>query len=67
MISKICSDEYDKSTCMLLGIQTELSMIALDLTMVYSHSSLKYIHSFVSKLSYSRSTSDNDSCSIADI
>lgn len=40
VIPKICSDEYDKSTCMLLGIQTELSMIALDLTMVYSHSSL---------------------------
>lgn len=33
-LAQICSDEYDKSTCMLLGIQTELSMIALDLTMI---------------------------------
>ncbi|KAF3443022.1 hypothetical protein FNV43_RR16943 [Rhamnella rubrinervis] len=33
-LAQICSDEYDKCTCVLLGVQTELSMILLDLTMV---------------------------------
>ncbi|KAF8397708.1 hypothetical protein HHK36_016630 [Tetracentron sinense] len=32
--SWICSEEYNKSTCILLGVQAELSMIALDLTMI---------------------------------
>lgn len=36
MMSKICSEEYDKVTCIFLGIQAEVSMIALDLTMVVS-------------------------------
>lgn len=36
MVSKICSEEYDKVTCIFLGIQAEVSMIALDLTMVVS-------------------------------
>ncbi|XP_057983077.1 ethylene-insensitive protein 2.2 [Malania oleifera] len=31
---QICSNEYDKSTCIFLGVQVELSVIALDLTMV---------------------------------
>ncbi|EXC16205.1 Ethylene-insensitive protein 2 [Morus notabilis] len=33
-LAQICSDEYDKWTCIFLGLQTELSMILLDLTMV---------------------------------
>ncbi|KAL3531940.1 hypothetical protein ACH5RR_005461 [Cinchona calisaya] len=33
-LAQICSEEYDKITCMLLGVQTEASMIALDLMMV---------------------------------
>ncbi|GLT25689.1 hypothetical protein SLA2020_008010 [Shorea laevis] len=33
-LAQICSDEYDKYTCMFLGVQSELSVIALDLTMV---------------------------------
>lgn len=33
-LAEICSDEYDKATCIFLGVQTELSVIALDLTMV---------------------------------
>ncbi|GAV88338.1 Nramp domain-containing protein [Cephalotus follicularis] len=33
-LAQICSDEYDKFTCIFLGIQTELSVIALDLTMI---------------------------------
>ncbi|KAF5955236.1 hypothetical protein HYC85_008092 [Camellia sinensis] len=32
-LSQICSEEYDKTTCIFLGVLTELSMIALDLTM----------------------------------
>lgn len=35
MMLKICSEEYDKLTCFFLGIQVELSAIALDLTMVH--------------------------------
>ncbi|XP_065617677.1 ethylene-insensitive protein 2.2-like [Quercus suber] len=33
-LAQICSDEYDKFTCIILGVQTEVSVIALDLTMV---------------------------------
>ncbi|KAJ0088743.1 hypothetical protein Patl1_32111 [Pistacia atlantica] len=33
-LAQICSSEYDKYTCVLLGVQTELSVILLDLTMV---------------------------------
>ncbi|CAO2834166.1 unnamed protein product [Amaranthus hypochondriacus] len=33
-LSQICSEEYDKLTCIFLGIQMELSVIALDLTMI---------------------------------
>ncbi|CAL5334751.1 unnamed protein product [Camellia sinensis] len=33
-LSQICSEEYDKTTCIFLGVLTELSMIALDLTMI---------------------------------
>ncbi|KAJ0027468.1 hypothetical protein Pint_35640 [Pistacia integerrima] len=33
-LAQICSSEYDKYTCILLGVQTELSVILLDLTMV---------------------------------
>ncbi|CAN4121533.1 unnamed protein product [Withania somnifera] len=33
-LAQICSEEYDKVTCIFLGIQAEVSMIALDLTMV---------------------------------
>ncbi|XP_012485956.1 ethylene-insensitive protein 2 isoform X1 [Gossypium raimondii] len=33
-LAQICSDEYDKSTCIFLGVQAELSMVVLDLTMV---------------------------------
>ncbi|KAJ1398442.1 NRAMP family [Sesbania bispinosa] len=33
-VPKICSDEYDNWTCMLLGVQTELSVIMLDLNMM---------------------------------
>ncbi|CAL5419919.1 unnamed protein product [Camellia sinensis] len=33
-LSQICSEEYDKSTCIFLGVLTEISMIALDLTMI---------------------------------
>lgn len=33
-LAQICTMEYDKITCICLGIQAELSMIALDLTMV---------------------------------
>ena len=33
-VPKICSDEYDNWTCMLLGVQAELSVIMLDLNMV---------------------------------
>ncbi|CAJ1893331.1 unnamed protein product [Sphenostylis stenocarpa] len=32
-LAQICSDEYDTWTCMLLGVQTELSVIMLDLNM----------------------------------
>ena len=34
---KICSVEYDKFTCIFIGVQTEVSVIALDLTMVIYH------------------------------
>lgn len=34
VMPKICSEEYDKVTCIFLGVQAELSMIALDLAMV---------------------------------
>ncbi|CAN1775848.1 Ethylene-insensitive protein 2 [Linum perenne] len=33
-LARICSEEYDKGTCMLLGIQTAVSVMALDLSMV---------------------------------
>ncbi|XP_027070986.1 ethylene-insensitive protein 2 [Coffea eugenioides] len=33
-LAQICSEEYDKITCMLLGVQAEISIIALDLMMV---------------------------------
>ncbi|XP_015574844.2 ethylene-insensitive protein 2 isoform X1 [Ricinus communis] len=33
-LAQICSAEYDKFTCMFLGVQTALSVIALDLTMI---------------------------------
>ncbi|KAJ6699160.1 SOLUTE CARRIER PROTEIN FAMILY 11 MEMBER [Salix purpurea] len=33
-LAQICSDEYDKWTCMFLGVQAALSVIALDLTMI---------------------------------
>ncbi|CAN4117074.1 unnamed protein product [Withania somnifera] len=33
-LAQICSEEYDKVTCIFLGIQAEVSMIALDLSMV---------------------------------
>ncbi|KAK9058788.1 hypothetical protein SSX86_023631 [Deinandra increscens subsp. villosa] len=33
-LAQICSTEYDTITCVFLGVQAELSMIALDLTMV---------------------------------
>ncbi|XP_052174929.1 ethylene-insensitive protein 2-like [Diospyros lotus] len=33
-LSQICSEEYDKATCISLGVLTEISMIALDLSMV---------------------------------
>ncbi|XP_075639631.1 ethylene-insensitive protein 2.2 [Castanea sativa] len=33
-LAQICSDEYDRFTCIILGVQTEVSVIALDLTMI---------------------------------
>ncbi|XVE96698.1 hypothetical protein REPUB_Repub02eG0245200 [Reevesia pubescens] len=33
-LAQICSDEYDKSTLIFLGVQAELSVVVLDLTMV---------------------------------
>ncbi|XP_011010448.1 PREDICTED: ethylene-insensitive protein 2-like [Populus euphratica] len=33
-LAQICNDEYDKWTCMFLGVQAALSVIALDLTMI---------------------------------
>ncbi|KAL4560521.1 hypothetical protein LXL04_032673 [Taraxacum kok-saghyz] len=33
-LAQICSVEYDAITCVLLGVQAELSMIALDLSMI---------------------------------
>ncbi|KAI3901999.1 hypothetical protein MKX01_040402 [Papaver californicum] len=33
-LAQICSEEYDKSTCVFLGAQAELSVLVLDLTMV---------------------------------
>ncbi|MCH82071.1 ethylene-insensitive protein 2-like, partial [Trifolium medium] len=33
-LAQICSDEYDTWTCLLLGIQMELSVIMLDLNMI---------------------------------
>ncbi|TYI87396.1 hypothetical protein E1A91_D04G132000v1 [Gossypium mustelinum] len=33
-LAQICSEEYDKSTRLFLGVQAELSVVALDLTMV---------------------------------
>ncbi|XP_059667630.1 ethylene-insensitive protein 2.2-like [Cornus florida] len=33
-LAQICSEEYDMATCIFLGVQTEFSMIALDLTMI---------------------------------
>ncbi|MFQ6663714.1 hypothetical protein Gotur_031127 [Gossypium turneri] len=33
-LGQICSDKYDKSTQLFLGVQVELSVVALDLTMV---------------------------------
>ncbi|PPD96642.1 hypothetical protein GOBAR_DD06327 [Gossypium barbadense] len=33
-LAQICSNEYDKSTRLFLGVQAELSVVALDLTMV---------------------------------
>ncbi|XP_047177177.1 ethylene-insensitive protein 2 [Vigna umbellata] len=33
-LAQICSDEYDNWTCMLLGVQAELSVIMLDLNLI---------------------------------
>ncbi|XP_022925854.1 ethylene-insensitive protein 2-like isoform X1 [Cucurbita moschata] len=33
-LAQICSEEYDKCTCIFLGIQAEASVILLDLTMI---------------------------------
>ncbi|KAK4740529.1 hypothetical protein SAY87_032376 [Trapa incisa] len=33
-LAEICSDEYDKYTCALLGVQTEICVITSDLTMI---------------------------------
>ncbi|KAF3944340.1 hypothetical protein CMV_029182 [Castanea mollissima] len=33
-LAQICSDEYDRFTCIILGVQTEVSVIVLDLTMI---------------------------------
>ncbi|XP_023517107.1 ethylene-insensitive protein 2-like isoform X1 [Cucurbita pepo subsp. pepo] len=33
-LAQICSEEYDKCTCLFLGIQAEVSVILLDLTMI---------------------------------
>ncbi|XP_057779130.1 ethylene-insensitive protein 2.1 [Salvia miltiorrhiza] len=33
-LAQICSEEYNDLTCILLGIQAEISMIVLDLTMI---------------------------------
>ncbi|KAK6943827.1 NRAMP family [Dillenia turbinata] len=33
-LAQICSEEYDRATCIFLGVQTELSLVALDLTMI---------------------------------
>ncbi|KAK7396573.1 hypothetical protein VNO78_17670 [Psophocarpus tetragonolobus] len=33
-LAQICSDEYDSWTCLLLGVQTEFSVIMLDLNMI---------------------------------
>ncbi|KAK1389519.1 ethylene-insensitive protein 2 [Heracleum sosnowskyi] len=33
-LAQICSEEYGKVTCILLGVQSELSMIVMDLTMI---------------------------------
>ncbi|XAR51042.1 hypothetical protein NMG60_11005545 [Bertholletia excelsa] len=33
-LSQICSEEYDNRTCIFLGVLTEISMIALDLSMI---------------------------------
>ncbi|XP_030538674.1 ethylene-insensitive protein 2 isoform X1 [Rhodamnia argentea] len=33
-LAEICSDEYDRCVCILLGIQLEFSMIALDISMI---------------------------------
>lgn len=32
---KICSEEYENVTCIFLGAQAEVSMIVLDLMMVF--------------------------------
>ncbi|XP_058071403.1 ethylene-insensitive protein 2.2-like [Magnolia sinica] len=34
LIVKICNEEYNRPTCMLLGVQEELSVIVSDLTMI---------------------------------
>ncbi|XP_058075734.1 uncharacterized protein LOC131224213 [Magnolia sinica] len=33
-LASICSEEYNRPTCMLLGVQAELSVIVLDMTMI---------------------------------
>ncbi|XP_062004137.1 ethylene-insensitive protein 2.1 isoform X1 [Rosa rugosa] len=33
-LAQVCSEEYDKATCIFLGVQTEMSVIVLDLTMI---------------------------------
>ncbi|XP_031112909.1 ethylene-insensitive protein 2 [Ipomoea triloba] len=33
-LAQICSEEYDKITCIFLGLQAEISIVALELTMV---------------------------------
>ncbi|XP_057512563.1 ethylene-insensitive protein 2.1-like [Actinidia eriantha] len=33
-LSQICSEEYDKAICVFVGVLTEISMIALDITMI---------------------------------
>ncbi|KAI7751597.1 hypothetical protein M8C21_019144 [Ambrosia artemisiifolia] len=41
-LAQICSSEYYPVTCIFLGIQAELSMIALDLSMVPPYASFHY-------------------------
>ena len=45
-MAKICSEEYDKAICVFVGVLTEISMIALDITMVVSSFSLVIDYAF---------------------